>query len=144
MSRPFFSKCCSLLREVHKHSHAATQETIKRSVSFTVKNLTEFNEKVKNSKQPVIVDFCATWCKPCEKLTPRIESVIAEKKGKILLAKVDVDENTDLAMDYEVGSIPSLIAIENGKVKERLDGLQNTEKLRSFVDKICKTEKADE
>ncbi|XP_049810047.1 thioredoxin, mitochondrial-like isoform X2 [Schistocerca nitens] len=84
------------------------------------------------------------WCKPCEKLTPRIESVIAEKKGKILLAKVDVDENTDLAMDYEVGSIPSLIAIENGKVKERLDGLQNTEKLRSFVDKICKTEKADE
>ncbi|XP_046995689.1 thioredoxin, mitochondrial-like [Schistocerca americana] len=105
-------------------------------------NHKKFSEARQEVKDPTV--SIKQWCKPCEKLTPRIESVIAEKKGKILLAKVDVDENTDLAMDYEVGSIPSLIAIENGKVKERLDGLQNTEKLRSFVDKICKTEKADE
>ena len=143
MLRQAFSKCFSVMKQFSQHSQAPRQEIIKRSVSFKIKNPTEFNEKVKNSKEPVIVDFGATWCKPCRKLTPRIESVIAEKKGKIHLAKVDVDENTDLAMDYQVGSIPSLIAIENGKVKGRLDGLQNPDKLRRFVNKICESNKAD-
>lgn len=81
-------------------------------------------------------DYCS-WCSPCKTLQPRLESVIAEKKGKILLAKVDVDENTDLAMDYEVGVVPVLLAFKDGEVKERLEGLKDTEELRKFIESIC-------
>lgn len=105
--------------------------------SFKVQDLNDFNERVKNSKKPVIVDFFATWCNPCKALTPRIENVIAEKNGEVVLAKVDIDENSELALDYDVGSVPVLIAIRNGKVEERLVGLQDTDKLRQFVDKFA-------
>lgn len=68
-------------------------------------------------------------------LTPRIESVIGEKKGQIALAKVDIDEHVDLALDYEVQSVPVLMVVKNGKVINRLVGLQDTDKLRDWVDK---------
>jgi len=107
------------------------------SATFKIQDPKDFNERVKNSKVPVIVDFFATWCNPCRMLTPRIETVIAEKQGKILLAKVDIDENTDLALDYHVGSVPVLIAMKDGKVLERIVGLQDTDKLRQFVNKYA-------
>ncbi|XP_072763571.1 thioredoxin, mitochondrial [Anoplolepis gracilipes] len=107
------------------------------SATFKVQDPKDFNERVKNSKVPVIVDFFATWCNPCRMLTPRIETVVAEKQGKILLAKVDIDENTDLALDYHVGSVPVLIAMKDGKVLERIVGLQDTDKLRQFVNKYA-------
>ncbi|XP_043785470.1 thioredoxin, mitochondrial [Apis laboriosa] len=105
------------------------------STTFKVQDPKDFNNRVKNSKVPVIVDFFATWCNPCRMLTPRIESVIAEKQGKVLLAKVDIDENSDLALDYEVGSVPVLIAMKDGKVLDRIVGLQDVDKLKQFVDK---------
>ncbi|XP_015511459.1 thioredoxin, mitochondrial [Neodiprion pinetum] len=105
--------------------------------AFTVQDPKDFNDRVKNSKIPVIIDFFATWCNPCRMLTPRLESVIAEKQGKIVLAKVDIDENTDLALDYEVESVPVLIAMKDGKVLERIVGLQDTDKLRQFVNKYA-------
>lgn len=107
------------------------------SATFKIQDPKDFNERVKNSKVPVIVDFFATWCNPCRMLTPRLESVIAEKQGKVLLAKVDIDENSDLALDYEVGSVPVLIAMKDGKVLERVVGLQDTDKLRQFVNKYA-------
>lgn len=106
---------------------------------FHVQDMKDFDERVKNSKLPVIVDFFATWCNPCRMLTPRIESVIAERKGEVILAKVDIDEHTDLALDYDIGSVPVLIAMKNGKVEDKLIGLQDTDKLRKFVDKIVKS-----
>ncbi|XP_078035948.1 thioredoxin [Augochlora pura] len=105
------------------------------STAFKVQDTKDFDDRVKKSKVPVIVDFFATWCNPCRMLTPRIESVIAEKQGKVLLAKVDIDENSDLALDYEVGSVPVLIAMKDGKVLERVVGLQDVDKLKQFVDK---------
>lgn len=95
----------------------------------------DFKEKVEVSSKDkvVIVDFFATWCSPCKMLTPRIETVIGENKGKVSLAKVDIDEHTDLAMDYDVSSVPVLVAIRNGKVEQRLVGLQDTDKLRNWV-----------
>ncbi|KAK1124323.1 hypothetical protein K0M31_006692 [Melipona bicolor] len=111
----------------------AREQTV--STAFKVQDPKDFNDRVKNSKVPVIVDFFATWCNPCRMLTPRIESVIAEKQGKVLLAKVDIDENSDLALDYEVGSVPVLIAMKDGKVLDRIVGLQDVDKLKQFVDK---------
>nr|XP_034195256.1 thioredoxin, mitochondrial-like isoform X1 [Osmia lignaria] len=91
----------------------ATEQAI--STTFKVHDPKDFNERVKNSKVPVIIDFFATWCNPCRMLTPRIESVVAEKQGKVLLAKVDIDENSDLALDYEVGSVSSIDCNERWK-----------------------------
>lgn len=66
-------------------------------------------------------------------LTPRIESIIAETKGQISLAKVDIDEYTELALDYEIATVPVLIAFHKGKMIERLTGLQDTDTLRKWV-----------
>ncbi|KAL1129396.1 hypothetical protein AAG570_013923 [Ranatra chinensis] len=107
------------------------------SDSFKVQDVKDFNDRVLKSKKPVVVDFFATWCNPCKALAPRIENVIAEKKGEVDLIKVDIDEHSELALDYDVGSVPVLLAIRNGKVEERLVGLQDTDKLRQFVDKIA-------
>ncbi|XP_058120271.1 thioredoxin, mitochondrial [Anopheles ziemanni] len=103
---------------------------------FKVQSPEEFDEKVRKSKDPVIVDFFATWCAPCRMLTPRIETIIGENAGKVKLAKVDIDEHTDLALDYEVASVPVLLAIRNGKVEQRLVGLQDTDKLRTWVQNV--------
>ncbi|XP_071442226.1 thioredoxin, mitochondrial-like [Hetaerina americana] len=108
--------------------------------SFKVQDPKDFERKVMGSEVPVIVDFFATWCNPCRTLGPRLESVIAEKKGKVKLAKVDIDENTDLALEYEVASVPVLLAIKNGKVEMRLVGLQDTDKLEAFVNQVLKKE----
>ncbi|RZF48206.1 hypothetical protein LSTR_LSTR006173 [Laodelphax striatellus] len=114
-------------------STIATTHSLKDS--FQVQDADDFNQRVKNSKKPVVVDFFATWCNPCKALAPRLESVIAETNGKVDLAKVDIDEHSDLALDYDVGSVPVLLVIRNGKVEERLVGLQDTDKLRKFIDK---------
>lgn len=71
-------------------------------------------------------------------LTPRIESIVSENSGKISLAKVDVDEHSELALDYEVASVPVLLAIRDGKVEQRLVGLQDTDKLRKWVEDVVK------
>ncbi|XP_055532511.1 thioredoxin, mitochondrial [Wyeomyia smithii] len=115
--------------------------TVPRLDIFNIQSPQEFDEKVKNSKEPIIVDFFATWCGPCRMLTPRIESVIGEQKGKVKLAKVDIDEHSDLALDYEVASVPVLLAIRNGKVEQRLVGLQDTDKLRNWVEKVVNDKK---
>ncbi|XP_053687416.1 thioredoxin, mitochondrial [Sabethes cyaneus] len=119
----------------------AIATSVPRLDIFHIQSPQEFDEKVKNSKEPIIVDFFATWCGPCRMLTPRIESVIGEQKGKVKLAKVDIDEHSDLALDYEVASVPVLLAIRNGKVEQRLVGLQDTDKLRNWVEKVVNEKK---
>ncbi|XP_026316727.1 thioredoxin, mitochondrial [Hyposmocoma kahamanoa] len=108
--------------------------------SVKIQSTDDFKQKVINSKVPVVVDFFATWCNPCKLLTPRLESVISENKGKVVLAKVDIDEQTDLALDYDVSSVPVLLAVKNGKVQQRLVGLQDTDKLRKFVEQVITPE----
>ncbi|XP_055686699.1 thioredoxin-like [Lutzomyia longipalpis] len=100
---------------------------------YKIQTQEEFTEKVTKSPTPVIVDFFATWCGPCKMLTPRIESIIQENEGKISLLKVDVDEHSDLALDYEVSSVPVLVAFNKGKEANRIIGLQDTDKLRKWV-----------
>lgn len=73
-------------------------------------------------------------------MTPRLESIISESKGKVVLAKVDIDEQADLALDYDVSSVPVLVAIKNGKVLNRLVGLQDTDKLRKWIEDFTSDE----
>ncbi|XP_014470212.1 PREDICTED: thioredoxin, mitochondrial [Dinoponera quadriceps] len=136
MQRLGIRTICSILSRNRAYTTVPAQEQM-ITATFKVQDLKDFDERVKNSKVPVIVDFFATWCNPCRMLTPRIETIVAEKQGKILLAKVDIDENTELALDYHVGSVPVLIAMKDGKVLERVVGLQDTDKLKQFVNKYA-------
>ncbi|XP_013140174.1 PREDICTED: thioredoxin, mitochondrial [Papilio polytes] len=131
-----------------RNSFMSQSSKVYRNISITsvnqdivkIQSTDDFKKKVINSKVPVVVDFFATWCNPCRMLTPRLESVISENKGKVILAKVDIDEQTDLALDYEVSSVPVLIAMKDGKVQHRLVGLQDTDKLRKWIEQFTNEE----
>ncbi len=81
-----------------------------------------FNDNVVNSDKPVLVDFWATWCGPCRAIAPTIEQVANEFDGRALVGKVDVDENPDVAMQYGVRSIPTLLFFKDGQVVDQLIG----------------------
>lgn len=104
---------------------------------FTIRSIEEFNERIKN-RLPVIVNFSATWCSNCKILTPLIEMVIRENSGNIVMLKVDVDDHIDLAMDYRVVLVPTLIVINNGHVKDMLVGMHEIEKIRKWIGDFIK------
>jgi len=79
--------------------------------------------------------FLISWCCPCKALAPRLENVVSEQEGRVRLARVDIDEHGELALDYNVGSVPSLVVISNGKVVNRMVGLQTSEYLRKWLHK---------
>ncbi len=91
-----------------------------------------FKEEVLNSEKPVLVDFYADWCGPCNAMAPVIEELAKELEGKAKVGKVNVDENSDIAVEYNVMSIPTLIIFKNGKEEKRLVGLRDKEELLSM------------
>lgn len=101
-------------------------------------NQSDFDAVVLNSQQPVLVDFWATWCGPCQQMGPVVEEVAAEFKGRAVVVKVDTDENKDLAQKYHITGIPAFVFFKNGKEVDRLIGSGTTkqqfaEKLNSLI-----------
>ncbi len=85
---------------------------------------------------PVVVDFWADWCRPCKALSPMLEKIANEAGGAFRLAKVDVDANPNLAILYNVRSIPMVKAFSNSQVVAEFTGLQPEERVREFIEKI--------
>jgi thioredoxin 1 len=83
---------------------------------------TSFETEVLNSEKPVLVDFWAPWCGPCRLVSPVVESIGEKHAEKISVAKVNTDENQQLAMRYSIFSIPTLILFDNGREVARLVG----------------------
>ncbi|MDO8885678.1 thioredoxin [Candidatus Oleimmundimicrobium sp.] len=81
-----------------------------------------FENEVIKAKEPVLVDFWASWCGPCRTIAPILEEIAIEYKNKLKVCKLNVDENQETAGKYEVMSIPTLILFESGEVKKRLVG----------------------
>lgn len=92
-------------------------------------SLENFEKEVLKSEKPVLVDFYADWCGPCNAMAPVIEELATELDGKAKVGKINVDENSDIAVEYNVMSIPTLIIFKNGKEEKRLVGLRNKEEL---------------
>ena len=102
-------------------------------------NLTEknFKQEVLDSNIPVMIDFWAEWCGPCKMIAPLIEELAKEYSGKIKVCKLNVDDASQLAAQYSIFSIPTLLIFKNGKPIEQLIGAQSkkaiSEKLNSVL-----------
>ena len=95
-----------------------------------------FDEAVKAADTAVVVDFWAEWCGPCKMITPILEELASEQAGKITVAKLNVDENPDLAMRYNVMSIPTLLVFKDGEVAKRLVGAKPQERTAPGAERI--------
>ena len=93
-----------------------------------------FESEVLQSKIPVLVDFWATWCPPCRMLAPIIQQLDEKKQGSIKIGKVNIDEEQELAMKFEVDSIPTIYVFKDGKVANHSVGLQPLEELERLLD----------
>ena len=85
--------------------------------------VSNFETEVLGADKPVLVDFWATWCMPCRMLAPTIEELAEDLEGKVIVGKVNVDDDPDLARKYRVASIPTLIVFENGADVRRSVGV---------------------
>mgnify|MGYP000913624417 CR=1 FL=1 len=96
-----------------------------------------FEELVLKSSQPVLVDFWAVWCGPCRMLAPVIEELAEDFDGKAKICKVNTDEVQDLAVEFGIRSIPTLLFFKNGELVEQMVGAQSkqalTDKLNSLL-----------
>jgi len=81
-----------------------------------------FEQEVLQSDVPVLVDFWATWCVPCRMVAPIVERIAERYAGRLKVAKLDVDENQELAIRYQVMAVPTLLLFKNGQVVDRIVG----------------------
>jgi thioredoxin 1 len=89
----------------------------------------DFISEVISADIPVLVDFTAVWCGPCKMLEPIIEQLAQEWDGKVKIVKLDVDENPELAMQYQIMGVPTLMLFSNGQPLERMTGYQPKQRI---------------
>ena len=102
-----------------------------------VKNLEDYMNLISQDK-PILLDFYANWCGPCQALLPTVERLAKEYEGKIEIQKVNVDQNGELAEQFEVRSIPSLFFIKNNQIVDKVKGAISENVLREKLDLLIK------
>ncbi len=117
-----------------KKRHDNILLTIKHFIIMEVKITSENFEELKNGSLPLVVDFWATWCGPCRAIAPIIEELANEYDGKLVVGKCDVEENDDIAMEYGIRNIPTILFIKNGEVVDRFVGATTKAALKAKFD----------
>ena len=102
---------------------------------LTIANVTEFYNSVIKAEQPVLVDFWAAWCGPCKMVAPEVEAVAKNFDGRAVVAKVNIDEQQDLASQYNVMSIPTLIVFKGGSEVGRITGYRPQNDIANMLEK---------
>lgn len=99
----------------------------------------DFEEKVLKSRLPVLVDFYADWCGPCQQAAPVIEELAEEYKDKVLIGKVNVDENHNTSGKYGIMSIPTMVVFKGGREVERVSGFGGKEGVVKLINKVLQS-----
>ena len=95
-----------------------------------------FDKEVVKSELPVLVDFWAPWCGPCSIVGPTLDKLSSEYSGKLKFTKINVDDNQEVAVQFDVRGIPCIVILRNGKEMERIVGAYAEEELRKRIDSI--------
>ncbi len=104
-------------------------------VEFTDAN---FKSEVIESSIPVLVDFWAEWCMPCRMLGPTIDKIAGEFAGKVKVGKLDTDKNRDVAVEYKITAIPTVMIFKGGQLAKKFIGLTNEGNLRDALNEALK------
>ena len=109
-----------------------------RTVSANIMEATDANwkDEVLESSEPVLVDFWAVWCAPCRMVAPVVEAIAEEYSGKLKVVKLNVDENQQTAVKYQVMSIPTLAFFDDGQLVKTVVGFRPKEELAKEVDQV--------
>ena len=104
------------------------------SANLAVKSA-DFEKEVLQSDVPVLVDFWATWCRPCVAIGPLVEEIATELVGKAKVVKMNVDEEGETAMKYGIMSIPALVVFKGGQEVERMVGAGSKEHIKALIER---------
>lgn len=119
---------------MHIRAHPVTMAIHYTSMEQTFTDANFESDVLKNAK-PVLVDFWAVWCGPCRVMSPIVEELAGELEGKIVVGKMNVDENMKTPQQYNILSIPTFILFKDGQVAEQLVGSMSKEEMMSKIGK---------
>ena len=97
---------------------------------------TNFSSEVLTATSPVLVDFWAEWCGPCKMIAPLLDELASEYDGKVKIGKVNIDEHQNLATQYGIRAIPTMLLFKNGEVAEQIVGMRTKRDLKGSLDKL--------
>jgi len=105
--------------------------------SDKVQTLTDatFEQTVSESAAPVLVDFWAEWCGPCRRLAPTVDELASDYNGRVVVAKMNVDENPATPMRFSIRGIPTLLLFKGGQLVEQVVGLADKDQLKKMIDR---------